>query len=99
MVDAAAEIRKLEKQLGQVETRATALQKQMAIPGYEEKVRCGVDVCVCGARPILDAIHTTTDRTQYTIYPSRLGARDGAAGERGQGGAAHHGARQRAQGH
>ena len=42
MVDAAAEIRKLEKQLGQVETRATSLQKQMAIPGYEEKVReCG----------------------------------------------------------
>lgn len=38
MVDAAAEIRKLEKQLGQVETRATTLQKQMAIPGYEEKV-------------------------------------------------------------
>lgn len=48
MVDAAAEIRKLEKQLGQVETRATSLQKQMAIPGYEEKVRGVVDVCnVC----------------------------------------------------
>ncbi len=38
MVDAAAEIRKLEKQLGQVEARETGLQKQMAIPGYEDKV-------------------------------------------------------------
>jgi valyl-tRNA synthetase len=38
MVDAAAEIRKLEKQLGQVDTRVTSLAKQMAIPGYEAKV-------------------------------------------------------------
>lgn len=40
MVDASAEIRKLEKQLGQVDTRIATLQKQMAIPGYEEKVGC-----------------------------------------------------------
>lgn len=42
MVDASAEIRKLEKQLGQVDTRIATLQKQMAVPGYEEKVgrRC-----------------------------------------------------------
>lgn len=39
MVDAAAEIKKLEKQLGQVETRVASLQKQMAMPGYEQKVR------------------------------------------------------------
>lgn len=39
MVDAAAEIKKLEKQLGQVETRVASLQKQMTMPGYEQKVR------------------------------------------------------------
>ena len=38
MVDAEAEIKKLEKQLGQVDTKAGSLQKQMTIPGYEEKV-------------------------------------------------------------
>ena len=38
MVDAEAEITKLEKQLGQVETRMVSLQKTMTIPDYQNKV-------------------------------------------------------------
>ena len=39
MVDAAAEIAKLEKQLGSVDQRGQGLERQMNIPGYETKVR------------------------------------------------------------
>lgn len=39
MVDAKAEITKLEKQLTQVDTRVASLTKQMTIPDYENKVR------------------------------------------------------------
>ena len=39
MVDAEAEIKKLEKQLGLVDGKVAGLERQMNIPGYEEKVR------------------------------------------------------------
>jgi hypothetical protein len=38
MVDATAEIVKLEKQLGSVDQRVQGLERQMTIPGYETKV-------------------------------------------------------------
>lgn len=71
MVDAAAEIRKLEKQLGQVETRAISLQKQMAIHGYEEKV--GLWTCVNFiSPPACQPLIATENRIIYLLHPSRL---------------------------
>ncbi|KAM3567923.1 hypothetical protein VYU27_009940 [Nannochloropsis oceanica] len=42
MVDASAEIAKLEKQLGSVDQRVQGLERQMNIPGYETKVPANI---------------------------------------------------------